>query len=105
MKMPSTTGVSKHLQVNYKGFTASRKSTQSGSQRELSNECHLLQPRALQLPSDAHCFFPFIVDPNRMIHFDLLGSSTGSCNSVCPARAARDSITSPSTAAAPNSVE
>ncbi|RNC52273.1 hypothetical protein TcCL_ESM10531, partial [Trypanosoma cruzi] len=57
MKMPSTTGVIKHLQVNLKGFTASRKSIQSGSQSELSNACHLLQPRALQLPSAAQCFF------------------------------------------------
>ncbi|RNC42537.1 hypothetical protein TcCL_NonESM07814 [Trypanosoma cruzi] len=39
------------------GFPASRKSIQSGSQRELSNACHLLQPRALQLPSAARCLF------------------------------------------------
>ncbi|RNC36571.1 hypothetical protein TcCL_Unassigned00434 [Trypanosoma cruzi] len=104
MKMPSTSGVIKHLQINYKGFTASRKSIQSGSQRELRNACHLPQPRALQ-PPQPPTVSSFLVDPNRMVHLDLLGSSTGSRNGVHHARTARDSIISPSTSASPNSVK
>ncbi|RNF08981.1 hypothetical protein TcG_09662 [Trypanosoma cruzi] len=45
--------------------------------------------------SRVHCNSPqlpgassFFVDPNRIVHLDLLGSSTGSCNRVRPARAA-----------------
>ncbi|KAF8283883.1 hypothetical protein TcBrA4_0060250 [Trypanosoma cruzi] len=62
--------------------------------------------------SRVHCNSPqpptvssFLVDPNRMVHLDLLGSPTDSRNGVPHSRAARDSITSPSTSAAPNSVE
>ncbi|RNC35442.1 hypothetical protein TcCL_Unassigned01672 [Trypanosoma cruzi] len=62
--------------------------------------------------SRVHCNSPqlpgassFFLDPNRIVHLDLLGSSTGSCNRVRHARAARDSITSPSTSAAPNNVK
>ncbi|RNC60384.1 hypothetical protein TcCL_ESM01886 [Trypanosoma cruzi] len=45
--------------------------------------------------SRVHCNSPqlpgassFFVDPNRIVHLELLGSSTGSCNRVRPTRVA-----------------